>query len=53
VFHHKLPQYATNSTMGSRTDLTRIEPTEKAGSGQTQTFKEAMIEPRRRAASWR
>src|SRR3954454_5596663 len=25
VFHHKLPQYATNSTMGSRTDLTRIE----------------------------
>ena len=26
VFHHKFPQYATNSTMGSRTDLTRIEP---------------------------
>ena len=26
VFHHKLPQYATNSTMGSRTDLTPIEP---------------------------
>jgi len=29
VFHHKLHQYATNSTMGSRTDLTPIEPEKK------------------------
>src|SRR3954470_2765466 len=26
VFHHKLHQYATHSTIGSRADLTRIEP---------------------------
>ena len=26
VFHHKPHQYATNSTIGSRADLTRIEP---------------------------
>jgi hypothetical protein len=29
VFHYKLHQYAMDSTMGSRTDLTRIEPSEK------------------------
>ena len=28
VFHYKLHQYAIDSTMGSRTDLTRIEPTQ-------------------------
>src|SRR3954470_19166673 len=26
MFHHKLHQYGTNSTIGSRADLTRIEP---------------------------
>src|SRR3954454_649779 len=30
VFHHKLPQYATDSTTGSRADLTPIEPTASA-----------------------
>src|SRR4051812_33729049 len=32
MFHHKLHQYATNSTMGSRTDLMRIEPSRRCRS---------------------
>src|SRR3954469_21113174 len=46
VFHHKLHQYATNSTMGSRTDLMRIEPSSLSFSGSaTWTVKWKVMPP--------